>query len=383
MKKIKIGLLTTINTNIGDDFIREGVKSVLSRIFCDRKILYVEVNKHKPFTAYPVYNPVSLIELLPDRRRRFYPFLSQFISKLFSTKYDKCDLIINCGTPVIWNGCSYAEWAKVIWEHVFGRLSNKVPIMNLAAGSCYPFENQPKSFKDISENDAIYIKKISKIACLTTTRDVVAKKIFEESGEDISLLPCAAFISNFNVSIKNERNWFIINYMEGAGHYDFSQNIDKDKWEQIIKDVINKYRDKYKIVFLAHNKREFDISKIIDPTIPVCLPKTVEEYFSIISNGKIALCNRLHASIALAGLGIPSVSVGTDTRLMMVEQIGLPTFYVKDVTWEKLNEKIIYLENNYENEYIRLKNLQKETYLNYKVIIEKSLVNRKLLNPIY
>ena len=43
------------------------------------------------------------------------------------------------------------------------------------------------------------------------------------------------------------------------------------------------------------------------------------------------MCNRLHAAVALAGTrDSPLVSVGTDTRLLMVAAIGLPYRYVKD-----------------------------------------------------
>jgi glycosyltransferase involved in cell wall biosynthesis len=77
------------------------------------------------------------------------------------------------------------------------------------------------------------------------------------------------------------------------------------------------------------------------------------------------VCNRLHAAVALASVGIPSVSVGTDTRLLMVAAIGLPYRYVKDVDTELLEDAIETLLEHRNDERDRLLELREWTWSRY------------------
>jgi hypothetical protein len=55
---VRIGLITTIDTNVGDDFIREGICLVLQEVFKGHEIEFVPVNKHQPLTVYPDWHPI-------------------------------------------------------------------------------------------------------------------------------------------------------------------------------------------------------------------------------------------------------------------------------------------------------------------------------------
>ena len=46
--------------------------------------------------------------------------------------------------------------------------------------------------------------------------------------------------------------------MEGGGHFDWGQNIDSNNWRNIIKEFIRKFKNNYKLIFLAHNLKEFE-----------------------------------------------------------------------------------------------------------------------------
>jgi hypothetical protein len=81
----------------------------------------------------------------------------------------------------------------------------------------------------------------------------------------------------------------------------------------------------------------------------------------------------MHASVALAALGIPSVAICTDTRLLMVAELGLPTFYVKDVNENILEQEIEKGAKTLRTEQERLLALQRETWQSYISLIEKTL----------
>src|SRR6266498_1438785 len=159
---MKIGLVTTLNTNIGDDFIREGVCHVLKQVLGSVELEFISVNKHRPYSVYPKWHPthwVAATRHLPRGRYFLRRVLSRYGARVGLSRFDNCNLIVQCGTPVAWPGCSKSEWAEPLWTHVVGRHSRKgTPVLNLGAGACYPWEKQPETIED--ENDACYLRRI-------------------------------------------------------------------------------------------------------------------------------------------------------------------------------------------------------------------------------
>lgn len=368
---MRIGLITTLDTNIGDDFIREGICLVLRETFKTKSIEFVPVNKHQPMTVYPKGHPCRLAESIPYAKRYIYFLFGTIFSKKRLTLFDECDLIVQCGAPVLWPGCHMAEWAVPLWYQVVGRLHSRIPVLNLAAGSCYPWEKQPIVISD--SKDTEYLKAILAYCRLTTSRDTLAQSLFSSLGEQTPHIPCTGFLAAKNFEKHKENgNLVLINYMEGGGHYDWGQGIDITKWKNIIQQFIDRMRRRHRIAFLCHNQKEYELARHLDSSIDRFFPKTSNEYFQMISRASVAMCNRMHASVGLAGLGIPSVAVGTDTRLLMVKSLNLPNYYVKDVSVELLENEIENLLKNRSEQKDRLRSLQSDTFKVYLDIISKN-----------
>lgn len=367
MPAMKIGLITTIDTNIGDDFIREGICRVLAEVFKGQKIEFVSVNKHKPYTVYPAWHPIHLGDIadrLPVGRNFVRQSADYLFSKMGFSRFDDCDLIVQCGAPVFWPNCHANEWAKPVWHEVVGRLYKRIPVLNLAAGSCYPWERQPATIND--SNDARYLKAILSYCRLTTVRDTLSVILCESLGTQVPLIPCSASLASGTLrgGVKSD-GIVLINYMSGGGHYDWEQGIDPSIWHQTIKALIARLRKGHKVAFLCHNETEYNLAHELDPAIHRFFPKTQEEYFTVVSDAKAAVCNRMHASVGMAGMGIPSVAVGTDTRLLMVKALGLPSFYVKEASIERLEEGVENLIVNGRREQERLFSLREDTWNRY------------------
>lgn len=362
---MKIGLITTLNTNIGDDLIREGICTVLREIFKKHDIRFILINKHRPATVYPKYHPIRWTEILPRGRIRAGRFIGKLFYRFGYSYLDNCDLIVYCGAPVLWPGCHQAEWAEILWDQVVGRIYEHIPVLNIAAGSSYPWEKQPTIIED--PNDKEYLKRILGYCRLTTVRDILAQRLCATLDVLTPLIPCSAFLAfkDYNIKKQEEENIIIINYMPGGGHYDWNQKIDPLIWHITMERLIARLKKYYKLVFLCHSKAEYEMAYRLDPALPRVWPKTVQEYFNIIPNAKVALCNRMHASVALAALGIPSVAVGTDTRLLMVHALGLPIVYIKDAHVEYLMEILEVLLKNYRFERERLVALKEKTFKMY------------------
>jgi len=372
---MRIGLITTLNTNIGDDFIREGICLILREIFKSRNVEFIPVNKHKPLSAYPDWHPIQLSKktyLLLRGRYHLSRLIENFASNIKLSHLDTCDMIVQCGAPVFWPNCYQNEWAKPIWQDIVGRLYDKIPILNLAAGSCYPWEKQPIKI-DIPEDEK-YITSILNYCRLTTVRDHLAQSLSKTLSKEVPLIPCSALLVGRGRKTQiNQSGYILINYMTGGGHYTWNQEIDDRKWEYTVKTLIERLSKRHKIAFLCHDEKEFSLTKKINSELPVFFPKSTQEYLDCASESMFAICNRMHASIAMAGIGVPSIAVCTDTRLLMVSQIGLPIHYVKDVNADILEEETEKIINSIRFEHDRLLFLQAQVWENYISIIKEAL----------
>lgn len=354
----RIGLITTLDTNIGDDFIRVGIQHVLNDVFEGQQLEYRAVNKHRPYTVYPKSNP---LRWLPFERSA----LRQSVPSFGITLFDDCDLIVQCGAPVLWPNCHRCEWATPLWDQVVGRLRDRIPVLNLAAGACYPWERQPTTIE--SAADSAYLRRIHSYCRTTTVRDTLALSLYDLLGKQVRLIPCSALLAAGSEKAPAKAGSLILlNYMTGGGHYDWDQNIDAAQWARTMTDLTERLSKRHPVAFLCHNEREAQLARQLAPSVPRLLPSTTKEYMAVVSGAAAAVCNRLHASVALAGLGIPSVAVGNDTRLLMVAQLGLPIHYVKDVRAALLEDQIEGLLATRSSERERLLDLKDHTFKEYR-----------------
>jgi polysaccharide pyruvyl transferase WcaK-like protein len=255
-----------------------------------------------------------------------------------------------------------------------GQLVGKVPAINIAAGSCYPWEQQPEHF--INPAEAKYAEDIGRFCKLTTTRDKLASRLFESVGVNNILLPCTAFFVNKDFENPEQGKYILINYMSGAGHFDWGQHIDGDSWEKTMIHVISELKSEHEIKFICHNKKEEELAKRLMPDASVYFPRTVQEYLECIRHAKLGINNRMHASVAMASMGIPAISVCTDTRLLMLENIELPIFYAKDINAEGLLKTARTFLNNLAYERERLFTLKKNSFFDYQKLLKEFVGKR-------
>lgn len=377
--KQRVGLITTLNTNLGDDLIREGICRVIEAVFPGSELEYILVNKHHPFTVYPQGHPLRRIGLwlqsLPRGKNRLYNLASRIFHRFGSHLFENCDFIVQCGTPVAWPQCSRSEWAIPLWEHIISRIQQKgKKVLNLGAGSCYPWERQPQQINN--SKDAHFLRKILSYCQATTVRDRLAQKLFSQLGYSCPLLPCPAFLTGRFFSPPSGRgDTLVINYMEKGGHYDWGQGIDPQSWREALLKVLERIRKAHPVIFLCHSKKEYSLAFSLDPSIPRVFPQNPQEYFSVITQALAGIGNRLHSVIALASLGIPALGIGTDTRLLMLEAIGLPYLYVKEAQEDRVEEILRYLLNHREEEKERLLSLQNQSWGQYVTTVEEALTS--------
>ena len=113
--------MTTVHLNVGDEFIREGIRSFLDEAIGDYDPFYV--HKHELDTLYR-------------------PLLDE--GEILADKFRDADIIIQAGAPVYWAHGPHRSynvgWAQELWFERIFKLGPQKIILNIGAGSCQPEE---------------------------------------------------------------------------------------------------------------------------------------------------------------------------------------------------------------------------------------------------
>lgn len=363
MRRPNIGLITTRNTNIGDDLIRHGILNAIESVAGETPKTLL-INKHNPTEVFEKSHPFRTLGLLPR------PLKARAIKTLFgkitavARRLDECELVIQCGAPVYHANCHQTAWARLIWEQTLPKQAEEKPVINIAAGSCLPWERQNDS---LGEDELRFIEHISKICSSTTVRDSLAQRIVSSTRQDSKLIPCSAFVSAVGEPEKwDAGNSVLLNYMPGGGHWDWGQGIDQTRYQEEFLQFARSLRGRFSLTWLCHNDREYKAAKEHSDGDSIYFPKTPEEFFDLPCGFRAAVCNRMHAAVGVGSLGIPSIAIGNDTRMLMAQEIGIRTLFTKDVTCNLLQSEFEKLCDEAPQQSQELLTLRDHTFESYK-----------------
>ncbi len=364
---MKFGLLTTHATNPGDDLIRAGVVSLLRAAYPGETHTFVELNKHRPMQVYPPWHPCRWADAPPRGRATLARVASTLFHRLGHSRFDNCDAIVACGTPMLWEGCRFCEWAVPFWEHLVARLCTRMPVLNLGAGSCYAWRRQPETIVDAG--DRRYLERIFEHCRLNTVRDELAARLVAPFAGAVPVVACPAFLAAPPRVRTEGGERILFSYMPAGGHYDFDQGVDGDRWAGTARELVRRLQARRPVAFLCHSDAEARACRELMPGVPCVQPRTPAEYAEAAAGTAAAVCNRMHAAVALAGYGVPAVAVGTDTRMLMAAEIGLATIYVDDARADMLEDAAEELAARRQTERERLATLVVGTRARYEELV--------------
>ncbi len=360
-KLMKIALLSHRDGNIGHNFMAIGVEELIRRVFGD-KIEISHFEQHNHFCTYPKMHPLRLIHSIPHGR---LAWLRRWVNAPERANYffnqcsdlSKYSLAIGCGGPNFVRGVGESPEMGLMLHHLYGAFSHqKVPVIDLAVGSCFPLERIPKNISSaFTSEDKTCLDRLLGVTKQTTVRDKLAHSLISELGRNAPLIPCAALCSGIVFKKWAEKNGsgdkdtILINFQYKGANDDWNQNVNPKKWSDTVRKVASHFSRSHKVIFICHSRWEKKIAKKLFPDFESYMPKTPHEYALLIDRAKAALVSRIHCAIPLAGIGTPSVVVGTDSRTWATDEIGLNSRYVKDVNSELLIEDLTQLINNKES----------------------------------
>ncbi len=359
---MKISVITTVNHNVGDDFVREGIKYLLKQYFKDKDITFQNIHKHSPITTRYGF----------EWFRNFR--LSRSVDSIIPHSWSKdrvleADIIVQSGAPVYWchevggGHCYNNEWYRPLIKERFLKNEN-AKLLNLAAGTCQRYDSAGDEFCDQCNT---YIKEFYELTLVTTVRDSLAKVVLSKIGIDVPVIPCSSIFAIDEHNLKNEgEDYVVVNYMKGGAHYTFGQKINVEKWEREFKKFYFELKRKEKVIISCHNQKEVDDVLKFDSKAKIFYVKDdYLEYMKFYSKAKFGIMNRVHGAFLMASYGKPSIVIGNDSRAKMSEEIGIKYYFVNDVSCDLLIKEYEFLKNGTDNFSNRFKIIKKVAFKNY------------------
>ncbi len=341
---MKVTFITTVNHNVGDDFVRAGLQYILQQHFKNQKIEFQNIHKHSCITSRYGFEWF--------RNERYSKYVDKLLPLCITRdRMFDADLIVQSGAPVYWchseenNHCAEADWYRDLIVRRYLLRKERIPFLNLAAGTCQRYDSDGSEFIKCMI-DAPHIVKLFKLAKVTTLRDALAQKVLKKLGCVAPVIPCSSiFAKDFHQLPDLAKEYVVLNYMSGGAHYRFGQKIDDAQWENNFRALYKNIAKHERVVFSCHNQKEIDEAKKIDASAEIFFSTDYIEYMKFYSKAKFGILNRVHGAFLIASFGKPAFVIGNDTRAKMTEEIGLTSCFVNDATVDVLMEQYDFLQS--------------------------------------
>jgi len=358
-----ISIITTIRHNIGDDFVREGIVSILNDVAKFEKI--EQIHKHSPITTIYGFEKVRKLGV------------SQTIEPIlrFAGTKDRiadADLLIQSGAPVYWchpggPHCADNEWFDPLIRKRFLKDRRNRRFLNIAGGSCQRYHSDGSEVIDCPKCKA-YIAEFFDACDLTLLRDSLAQRMLQLAGRDAVVLPCTSIFARDHLKIApSNGGYIVVNFMETGGHYTFGQTIDADKWRKNFVEVVKKLTLHGRVVAACHTVAEETLAKQIVPSVETYIvPDEHVAFMNFYAGARFAVVNRVHAGFMMASFGKPVAVIGNDSRALMIKNLNLTPHYVEDVNSEVIDQMIDELlarERYYQDEVEGIRTVARGAYV--------------------
>ncbi|BCO27355.1 hypothetical protein MIZ03_2243 [Rhodoferax lithotrophicus] len=358
-----LSIITTVRHNIGDDFVREGILSIIGDV---AKFDQVElIHKHSPVTTAYGYEGLRRLRI----SRVVEPVLRVLGTK---DRVADADLLIQSGAPVYWchpggPHCADNEWFDPLIRKRFLKDRRSRKLLSIAGGSCQRYHSDGSEVTNCPKCKA-YIAEFFDACDLTLLRDSLAQRMLQLSGRDAMVLPCTSIFARDHFKITPTKGGYIVvNFMESGGHYTFGQNIDADKWRKNFGEIVDKLQPHGRVVAACHTVAEETLAKQIVPDVETYIvPDEHVAFMNFYAGARFAVVNRVHAGFMMASFGKPVAVIGNDSRALMIKNLNLTPHYVEDVTSASIDQMIAALlsrEHSYPDEIEAIRTASRRAYV--------------------
>ena len=362
--------------NIGHNFMALGAEVAARRAF-GPLVRIDHFEQHHPFSIYPAGDWLRLIDKTAHHRfgwmRRRMAREDVYTRLWRRTRPLDFDLAVACGGPNLVAGASgsHAAPLQILLLHLNGAFHYRgVPLIDAAVGSAFALSRIPDR---LDPDDEAFYRKALQYVSLLTVREPQAQRIFAQLGVTPPVHPCMAIGSGHvfeaeraQADAPDRNGYVVVNFQAKGSNDDWGQGVNPHRWMEQVRGVIADLEAKgERILLLCHSAYEQRLAKQLAPHLPIKFPQSEPEYARLIANAKIGFVSRIHAAIALAGIGVPSVVVGNDTRTGTTAEMGLTSLFTMDTGREQIVTALEETMGRLDEERDRLLALREDTMDKY------------------
>lgn len=288
---MNLAVITTIGVNAGDNFIYEGFKSLFP-------------SKH--------YGSVFLIDKTSIPKDDSYKEL-----------IDRSEILVICGSPIFYQGCYKMKWQNKILEY---SKKSKKKILLFAVGSNFRCSADGTVIFPDTDKDNNYLNFVSRYNEVLLgdflVRDGYARRFLEGLGiSNIRQVVCPSLFASDVSQYLDERDLIFIIWGSKHWNCDLPPERVLRICEEVKRALSSLFLDK-KIIWVCHDfdsykellKRAFDKDDVL-------FSNNYMDFFKYYSRCYFAFSVKVHGSMLLASMGIPSVLLQLDSRAGIISAL--------------------------------------------------------------
>ena len=264
---MQIAVISTINHNPGDDFIRYGQEYLIRKVLPDP--VFDIIHKHDPRTVFRNFDRKTAMGVVhPRSASTQYAIYEQFSRSKGRNIVEEADIVLFAGTPFIWAQktrvapaySGNAEWAGPIWRRLFSRWTDK-PVLNLAAGTSIATANDlPRVLA--TRKLTGFLTQAYRRAAWTTSRDRLGVKVARALGFEVPMLPCTSLWAAQGAGIApGPEDYIAVNLMRHAVHRKRGTHTESAHWKQMARILVRELRAHGDILIIAHDEDELAVAE--------------------------------------------------------------------------------------------------------------------------
>jgi hypothetical protein len=290
VSRMNLAVITTVGSNAGDNFIYEGFRNIFPA-------------KH--------YGSIFLINKASIPKTNNYKRL-----------IDASDLVVVCGSPVFYEGCYRMKWQNKILE--YSERSGK-RILLFAVGSNFRCSvdgivELPDTTKD--SNYADFASRYNKaILGDFIVRDRYCSQFLKNMGFDnVRQVICPSFFAGNGPLCVNDRDLIFIIW----GDAYWNCIVPSRRILKICKEVQKVFHERFsnkKVVWVCHDLGSYTRLVQHVARCDVLFSNNYMDFFKYYSRCYFAFSVKVHGSMLLASMGVPSLLLQLDSRAAVIEAL--------------------------------------------------------------
>lgn len=332
---VRVGVFRHSRGNIGHAFMFAGISGVLDAL--SARLLSTggpgldlyPYEQHRPFSHLPWRSRDRALNGLPQHRAS--KWRSNAARRLLNGAGDRSapfDLTIGLPGPIVVKGMASVPQvvSMMVGLHGWGRRAS-LPHFEFAVGSSFP-RGGIQGVAALTPEDRALCRRLFSPPVWASARDVTTGSCLEDLGIKAPVIPDIAFaMSGQRQNIGGYTPRILVNLQRNGANSTYGRSEwSPQRWQSFGGRLITELEQLGQVSLLANDPTDADFLASLRPDVALERPRNVNEYLRLIQGADLVVATRVHAAVAACSQAVPSIGLGNDSRLGVLELLGVETF---------------------------------------------------------